>query len=53
MPDLKDMALQDVIFLLENMGLQVQVKGVGRIKKQSIKKGTKIEGKHKIVLELA
>lgn len=53
MPDLKDMSVQDAIFILENMGMQVKIKGVGRIKKQSIKKGTKIEGKNRITLELA
>ena len=53
MPDLKDMSVQDAIFLLENMGMQVKIKGIGRIKKQSIKKGTKVKGKNKITLELA
>lgn len=53
MPDLKDMSLQDAIYILENMGLKVVIQGVGRIRKQSIKKGTEIKDKKVITLELA
>jgi cell division protein FtsI (penicillin-binding protein 3) len=40
MPDLHGMGLKDVIYLLENMGLKVQVKGKGKVLMQSVQAGT-------------
>ena len=42
-PDVKGMALMDAIPFLENLGLKVQYSGSGKVKKQSIVKGSKIE----------
>lgn len=53
MPDVRGMYVMDALPLLENMGLQVQVKGVGKVKKQSIPKGQKIEKNKKVILELS
>ena len=43
-PNVVGMGLRDAIYILENLGLQVSVKGYGRIKEQSIKPGTKVRG---------
>lgn len=41
-PDVKAMTLKDALYLLENVGLNVVVKGKGRVVKQSLKAGTKV-----------
>ncbi len=44
-PNVKGMTAMDAVALLENLGLKVEFKGSGRVKKQSIKSGeTLIEG---------
>ncbi len=43
MPNLKNMAGMDAVALLENMGMKVQSKGVGKVIAQSIKAGEKIK----------
>ena len=53
MPDVKGMPAMDVISLLENMGLQVEVKGAGKVVKQSIAPGTKVNTNQTILLELS
>ncbi len=53
MPDVKGMSGMDAISILENMGLEVEVKGNGKVKKQSISKGTDLEKVKKIILELS
>ncbi|MHC5201893.1 penicillin-binding protein [Myroides sp. LJL119] len=53
MPDVRGMYVMDALPLLENLGLQVQVKGIGKIKKQSIPKGQKIEKNKKVILEIS
>ncbi len=53
MPDVKGMELMDVLPLLENIGLKVEVKGIGRVKAQSIIAGQKIDKNQKVVLELS
>lgn len=50
MPDVTGMPTMDALALLENMGLSVQVEGVGIVKKQSIEKGVKIRRNQTIVL---
>lgn len=53
MPDLKGMVGMDAVSLLENLGLKVSFKGIGRVKKQSLKVGGKIIKGNKITLELS
>ena len=50
MPNLKNMSGMDAVSMLENMGLTVRFKGVGRVVSQSIKPGEKIDSK--IIVEL-
>ncbi len=52
-PDVIGMSGMDAVSLLENLGLQVEVVGNGKVKKQSIKKGTSLRRVEKIVLELS
>lgn len=52
-PNVKGMSGMDAISLLENLGLQVEVKGNGKVKKQSVKQGVAIDQVSKIVLELS
>ncbi len=40
MPELRGMGLKDAIYLLENMGLKVQVKGKGKVMMQSVQAGS-------------
>ena len=53
MPDLKGMSGMDAISILENLGLEVEVKGNGKVKKQSVSKGTALSQVSKIVLDLS
>jgi cell division protein FtsI (penicillin-binding protein 3) len=50
MPNLKNMSGMDAVSMLENMGLTVRFKGVGRVVSQSIKPGEEIDSK--IIVEL-
>ncbi len=52
-PDLKGLPAMDAISLLEKMGLEVILKGSGKVKSQSIKEGAKIVINEKIILELS
>lgn len=52
-PNVRGMNLEDAIYLLENMGLAVEVKGKGTIKRQSVRPGQRINKGAKITLELA
>jgi cell division protein FtsI (penicillin-binding protein 3) len=52
-PDVVSMGLKDAVFLLENMGMQVEVVGRGSIRSQSIPPGTRITRGDKIKLELS
>ena len=52
-PNVKGMPAMDAISLLENIGLKVKVTGVGKVKKQSIKKGSPIRKGVTIVLNLS
>ncbi|WP_158209509.1 penicillin-binding protein [Myroides phaeus] len=53
MPNVQGMYVMDAVPLLENLGLEVVVKGIGKVKKQSIIAGEKINKKQKVVLELS
>lgn len=52
MPNVRGMGLKDALFLLENMGLKVTVKGRGKIANQSIAPGTALVKGISVVLEL-
>tara|TARA_R110001592_G_scaffold54693_2_gene167444 strand:+ start:92 stop:2098 length:2007 start_codon:yes stop_codon:yes gene_type:complete len=52
MPNVQGMSGMDAVAILENLGIEVEVKGNGRVKHQSISKGTDIKNVKKIVLEL-
>lgn len=52
-PNVKGMAGMDAIALLENLGLTVKVKGVGKVKTQSIEPGSSLVKKSTIILELS
>lgn len=52
-PDVKGMCIKDALFLLENVGLKVSVKGKGMVKNQSITPGSKAERGQKILLEMS
>ena len=41
-PNVKSLSLKDALFLLENAGLKVVVKGKGKVVKQSLRPGEKI-----------
>ena len=51
-PNVLGMSAQDALFLLENAGLHVELRGRGVIKKQSIQPGARIEEGERIILEL-
>jgi len=53
MPNVKGMGLKDALYLLENMGLKVSVKGRGKIVTQSIVPGTGLAKGLTVMLELA
>jgi cell division protein FtsI (penicillin-binding protein 3) len=52
-PNVKGMSGMDAIALLENLGIKVQVKGIGKVKKQSLQAGQSISKTTTIVLELS
>lgn len=53
MPNLMTMGLKDALFMLENMGLEVDVIGRGSIKKQSIPPGTRVYSGQRVTLEMS
>ena len=52
-PNVKGMCGMDAISLLENLGLQVEIRGNGKVKRQSVEHGTALKKVTKIVLELS
>lgn len=52
-PNVVQMGLQDAVFLLENAGLEVVVRGKGSVRSQSLKPGTRIAAGKRIVLEMS
>ncbi|MDR1866185.1 MAG: transpeptidase family protein [Bacteroidales bacterium] len=52
-PNVVDMGLKDALFLLEQRGMQVAVRGRGRIISQSIAPGSEIARNRSIVLEMS
>jgi cell division protein FtsI (penicillin-binding protein 3) len=52
-PNLKGMPGMDAVALLENLGIKVKVKGIGKVKNQSIQAGQPIIKNTIITLELS
>lgn len=53
MPNVRGMGLKDALFLLENMGIKVSVKGKGKVTSQSIAPGEAVAKGISVVLELS
>ena len=53
MPNVVGLPAMDAVALLENMGLKVNFKGAGIVKKQSVAEGKKIKKNQNIVLEIS
>lgn len=52
-PNVRGMGATDAVYLLENNGLKVSVRGRGKVKSQSVRAGTKIQRGQSIVLVLS
>ena len=52
-PDLRGMCGMDAISILENMGVEVEVRGNGKVRRQSVTRGTSVKEVKRIVLELS
>ncbi len=52
MPALQGMGLKDALYLCENIGLKVSVKGVGKVISQSVESGAKINKGELVKIEL-
>lgn len=52
-PDLTGMTATDVLFLLENKGIRVRVRGSGSVRRQSLPAGTKFGKGTELIIELA
>lgn len=53
MPNMVGMAGMDAVAMLGNMGLKVEIKGAGKVKKQSLSPGQTIRKKQTVILELS
>ncbi len=51
-PNVRGMGAKDAVMLLENMGLEVVIKGVGSVREQSIRAGQNFRKGAKIYLRL-
>lgn len=51
MPNVVGLPLMDALALLENMGLKVQIQGVGIVKSQSLDKGLKIKKNQTVIIQ--
>lgn len=52
-PNLKGMSGMDAVALMGNLGMKVNVIGIGKVKKQSIQAGQNIDKNTTIILELS
>lgn len=52
-PNVKGMGLKDAVYLLENQGMQVIVRGAGRVQAQSVAPGSKFSKGQNIILQLS
>jgi cell division protein FtsI (penicillin-binding protein 3) len=53
MPNVRGMGLKDALYLLENMGLKVSVRGKGKVTTQSISPGSQLAKGITVILELS
>ena len=53
MPNVKGMGLKDALYLLENMGVKVSVKGRGKVTNQSVAPGSTVAKGAAVALELS
>ena len=53
MPNVKGMGVKDAVFILENLGLSVELQGRGTILKQSVAPGTRISKGDLVVIEMS
>jgi len=52
-PNVKGMGVQDALYILENAGLKVNVKGVGAVSKQSLRPGSYFRRGDRITIDLS
>lgn len=52
-PNVRGMAGMDAVTILENLGLKVKAIGIGKVKKQSLNPGERLEKNKTIILELS
>lgn len=52
-PDVKGMGLKDALYLLENAGLRVVIRGAGKVSAQSLAGGSRINKEQTIIIELS
>ena len=52
-PNVKGMGVQDALYILENAGLRVQVKGMGSVAKQSLRPGSYFKKGDRISISLS
>ncbi|MFC2151270.1 penicillin-binding transpeptidase domain-containing protein [Bacteroidota bacterium] len=53
MPNVKGMGVKDAVFILENLGLSVELQGRGTILKQSIETGSRVSKGDLVILEMS
>jgi len=53
MPNLKGMTAMDALYLLENLSVEVELQGRGKVTRQSLKAGNKIKENQKVALRLS
>lgn len=53
MPDLRGLSSKEALYILENMGLTVKLKGTGTVKKQSVPRGERIKKNQLVELKLS
>lgn len=53
MPNVRGMGLKDALYLLENMGLKVAIRGKGKIRTQSVAPGTALAKGITVILDLS
>lgn len=51
-PDMAGMGARDAVYAIESRGLKAKVKGVGKVKKQSVAAGTKVVAGQTVVVHL-
>ena len=52
-PNVAGLSQEEAVKKLEKKGLIVKVKGIGIVKSQSLKPGTRVQKQQKIILELS